>query len=195
MSNSLAAASSRASSPSRPPAGGRQPVAPTRPALQVVQAPVVQRGRAAAAVLAMLLLAAGLVTLLLINTGLAQGSFRLDALQNTSDVLSDRQQALTEDIEAQAAPQRLAARARSMGMVPSESEAFIRLSDGKVFGVAEPAKGPARPTVTTPATTATGSGGTGRTTSPAATKGATKTATKGGTTSGTRTTTSDAKAR
>lgn len=98
-------------------------------------------------VLALLLLGAGLITLLLINTALAQGSFRLHDLQATSDRLADTQQALHESIDAAAAPERLAQQATALGMVPSQSAAFIRLSDGKVLGVAEPAEAPKRPTV------------------------------------------------
>jgi hypothetical protein len=119
-----------------------------------VQAPAAERGRTMVVVLSLLLLGAGLLTLLLINTALAQGSFRLHDLQATSDRLSDGEQALRESIDAAAAPQRLAEQARALGMVPSDSTAFVRLSDGKVLGVAEPAKKPERPTVSSPAPTA-----------------------------------------
>lgn len=154
MSHSLAAATSRGAA-RRPTTGrtpARAPARPPRPALRVVQAPAAQRGRTALVVCSLLILGAGLLTLLLINTALAQGSFRLHDLQATSDRLTDTQQALRESIDAAAAPQRLAEQARALGMVPSESSAFIRLSDGKVLGVAEPAKRPDRPTVATPAT-------------------------------------------
>lgn len=149
MSHSLAAATSRGAA--RRPATGRtparQPARPPRPTLRVVQAPAAERGRTVVVVLALLLLGVGLLTLLLINTALAQGSFRLHDLQATSDRLADQEQALNESIDAAAAPQRLAEQARALGMVPSQSAAFIRLSDGTVLGVAEPAKEPARPTV------------------------------------------------
>jgi hypothetical protein len=150
MSHSLAAATSRGAA-RRPVTGrapARQPARPPRPTLRVVQAPAADRGRTTVVVLALLLLGVGLLTLLLINTALAQGSFRLHDLQATSDRLADQEQALHESIDAAAAPQRLAARARALGMVPSQSAAFIRLSDGAVLGVAEPAKAPERPTVT-----------------------------------------------
>jgi hypothetical protein len=157
MSHSLAAAASRGAA--RRPATGRTPARaparPPRPSLRVVQAPAAERGRTGVIVLALLLLGVGLLTLLLINTALAQGSFRLHDLQATSDRLADREQALRESIDAAAAPERLAERARALGMVPSQSTAFVRLSDGKVLGVAEPAKAPERPTVTSSASTST----------------------------------------
>lgn len=149
MSHSLAAATSRGTA--RRPATGRTPARaparPPRPNLRVVQAPAAERGRTAVVVLALLLLGVGLLTLLLINTALAQGSFRLHDLQATSDRLADQEQALHESIDAAAAPQRLAEQARALGMVPSQSAAFVRLSDGAVLGVAEPAEEPQRPTV------------------------------------------------
>lgn len=161
MSHSLAAATSRGAA--RRPATGRTPARaparPPRPALRVVQAPAAERGRTAVVVSSLLLLGAGLLTLLLINTALAQGSFHLHDLQATSDRLADTEQSLRESIETAAAPQRLAEQARDLGMVPSQSTAFVRLSDGKVVGVAEPAKAPERPTVTTPATTGARAGG------------------------------------
>jgi hypothetical protein len=120
-----------------------------------VQAPAAERGRTAVVVLSLLLLGAGLLTLLLVNTALAQGSFRLHDLQATSDRLADEQQALRESIDAAAAPQQLAKDARALGMVPSQSAAFVRLSDGKVLGVAEPATAPARPTVASSSSTTT----------------------------------------
>jgi hypothetical protein len=142
MSHSLAAAASRGAA-RRPTTGrtpARAPARPARPPLRVVQAPAAERGRTVVVVLALLLLGVGLVTLLLINTALAQGSFRLHDLQARSSQLTDEQQALRESIDAAAAPQQLAHDARELGMVPSESAAFVRLSDGKVLGVAEPAK-------------------------------------------------------
>lgn len=161
MSHSLAAATSRGAA-RRPTTGrtpARAPARPPRPALRVVQAPAAQRGRTVLVVSSLLVLGAGLLTLLLINTALAQGSFRLHDLQATSDRLADTQQALRESIDAAAAPQRLAEQARALGMVPSESAAFVRLSDGKVLGVAQPAKKPERPTVASPQTSSASTAG------------------------------------
>jgi hypothetical protein len=111
----------------------------TRPRLRVVTGAPARRGSAAFGILCATLLAAGLAGLLVLNTALAQGSFTLHDLRATSDQLGDEQSALSQSLERSKAPANLAMRATSMGMVPAESAAFLRLSDGKVIGVAKPA--------------------------------------------------------
>jgi hypothetical protein len=82
----------------------------------------------------MLLLVGGLMGLLMLNTSMAEGSFALHRLQATSGELTDTEEALTAAIDAQRAPANLAARAARLGMVPADSAAFLRLSDGAVLG-------------------------------------------------------------
>ena len=112
--------------------------APPQP-LRVVPAAVGQPGNGVFAAACMLLLVAGLFGLLMLNTAMAEGSFTLNNLQKTSGELADTQDALTQAIDAQRSPENLAARAAKLGMVPAGSAAFLRLSDGKVLGVAQPA--------------------------------------------------------
>lgn len=109
------------------------------PSLRVVTGATPRRG-AAFGIICATLLAAGLVGLLLLNTALAQGSFTLHDLQATSGELTDTQDVLTQSLEASKSPANLAVKAASMGMVPSQSATFLRLSDGRVFGVAKPAR-------------------------------------------------------
>jgi hypothetical protein len=99
-----------------------------------------RHGGPAFGVICATLLAAGLIGLLLLNTALAQGSFTLHSLQATSDQLTDSEEALNQSLESSKAPASLAAKAAGMGMVPAQSAAFLRLSDGRVIGVAKPAK-------------------------------------------------------
>jgi hypothetical protein len=118
------------------------------------------------------LLAAGLIGLLLLNTALAQGSFTLHDLRATSGALADTEDNLTQSLDASSSPANLAARAARMGMVPAQSAAFLRLTDGAVVGVARaavavpgftvvrttqpsprPAPAPAAASMATPATT------------------------------------------
>lgn len=108
--------------------------------LRVVTGAPPKHGGAAFGIICAILLAAGLIGLLLLNTSLAQGSFTLHDLRATSDQLTDTQDALTQSLEGSKSPANLAARAASMGMVPAQSAAFLRLSDGRVIGVAKPAK-------------------------------------------------------
>ena len=151
MSSTLAAATSRGSAASSQP--GRGAARAPRPTLRVVSVPAPDRARTLFVGLCLLLLGGGLLALLLLNTAMANGSFRLHDLQATSDQLGDRQQALRQDIAVQAAPERLAARAKALGMVPSDSAAFLQLSDGKVLGVAQAATVPPTPTVSAQPTT------------------------------------------
>jgi len=109
------------------------------PRLRVVTGAPLRRGGAAFGIVCATLLAVGLIGLLVLNTALAQGSFTLQKLQSTSDQLNGAQDGLSQSLEISKSPANLAMRATSMGMVPAESAAFLRLSDGHVIGVAKPA--------------------------------------------------------
>lgn len=115
------------------PAGARR-------ALRVVPAVIERTGNGRFAALCMALLSVGLLTLLLLNTHLAQGSFAMHELTRRSGALADERHELTRALDAERNPSALAARAVGMGMVPATSMAFIRLSDGAILGVAEPAR-------------------------------------------------------
>jgi hypothetical protein len=94
-----------------------------------------------------LILGAGLLGLLLLNTVLAQDAFTLHALQVQGRVLADQEQSLQREVERLQSPQSLAARATAQGMVPGGTRAFLRLSDGKVLGVAVPGEAAPPPVV------------------------------------------------
>ncbi len=120
--------------------------------LRVVPTAIQHSGNGVFAGICMGLLGLGLVVLLMLNTALAQGSFRLKDLHAQSGQLTDTQEQLTQAIDDLRSPRTLAARAQEMGMVPAKSMAFVRLSDGAVIGVAQPAKAEQRlNVVTTPA--------------------------------------------
>jgi hypothetical protein len=87
------------------------------------------------------LLAAGLVGLLLLNTELQSGTFRITALSSQADQLRDQQEQLEKQVRTLESPQHLSDRALRMGMVPNPNPVFLRLSDGRVLGV--PAEGKA----------------------------------------------------
>ncbi len=110
----------------------------TRDLRVVVGAP---RGHAMLVALSVLALTLGLVTVLLLNTWMAQGAFELTSLRDRADQLADTQAALQHTIDTESAPAELAKRALEQGMVPASTAAFLRLSDGQVLGVAEPATG------------------------------------------------------
>ena len=139
---------------------------PVRPRLTVVPPLRAAAPKAPFVLLVGALLTAGLAGLLFLHTAIAEDSFRLHDLTTRSAVLTDREQALEQEIAALAAPQQLAARARKLGMVRSENPAFIRTSDGRILG--KPKAGVAPPPKPKPTTTATAKTKTNAT-SPAAT--------------------------
>jgi hypothetical protein len=102
------------------------------------------------------LLVGGLLGLLLLNTLIAQGSFRLHDLSNQGRALELRQQDLQRQVQALQAPAELAHRAAALGMVPGNAPVFLRLSDGKVLGVATAGLAPAGSAQPKAPTSATG---------------------------------------
>ncbi|MEV6938633.1 hypothetical protein AB0N19_30485, partial [Streptomyces sp. NPDC051132] len=79
-------------------------------------------GRARAArtpfvLLVVLLLGGGLIGLLVLNSALSEGSFRLDDLQKRTKSLTDEEQALQRDIDAYSSPDALQRRARELGIL------------------------------------------------------------------------------
>jgi hypothetical protein len=106
--------------------------------------------RAPFVVLVGTLLVGGLVGLLVLHTALAEDSFRLHDLRTRSALLTDREQALEQQVAESAAPKTLAVKAEALGMVRSENPAFIRLSDGKVLGKPKAGVAPPPPVVADP---------------------------------------------
>jgi len=131
---SRSATATATATPVRPAGVPRPARGPAGPRLLLV--PPLRTGapRAPFVVLIGTLLTAGLAGLLFLHTALAEDSFRLHDLKVRSAVLTDREQALEQEVALEASPRRLAARAEAMGMVRSENPAFIRLSDGRVLG-------------------------------------------------------------
>lgn len=117
----------------------RRSTSPQVTPLRLVPAAGARPGTALFASFCMLLLTAGLIGLLMIHTAMAEGAYRLHALELTSGELTDTQEALTQALDAQSAPASLAERARTMGMVPPASTAYLRLTDRKILGVTSPA--------------------------------------------------------
>ncbi|RSS60389.1 hypothetical protein EF912_10225, partial [Streptomyces sp. WAC07061] len=90
------------------------------------------------------LLAGGLISLLLLNSALNEGSFQLSRLKKETTALTDEQQALQRDVDAYSAPDALQRRARELGLVPGGSPVFLG-PDGKTAGTPAPAEAPAPP--------------------------------------------------
>ena len=110
-----------------------------RARLTVVPRGVTRAPRVPFVALVSLLLVSGVAGLLLFNTSMQQASFAATAMEEKADLLDAREQSLQMDLERLRDPQRLAVQARAIGMVPPNSPAFLRLSDGKVLGNPTPA--------------------------------------------------------
>ncbi|WP_442480761.1 hypothetical protein [Streptomyces kutzneri] len=120
--------------------GGR-PARP-RPGGQAARMPFV--------LLVVALLGGGLISLLLLNSALNEGSFQLSKLTKETTALTDEEQALQRDVDAYSAPDALQRRAHELGLVPGGSPVFIG-PDGKVAGSAAPAEAPPSPAPSPPA--------------------------------------------
>ncbi|MFN8096813.1 MAG: hypothetical protein U0Q21_00775 [Dermatophilaceae bacterium] len=152
------------------------PAGPGRGRLRVVDGASVTKQ--AWFVLAMVAtLVGGLLLTLLINTRLAEGSYTRSRLVVESSRLTDRQEALTDELDALRAPAALAQRALSMGMVSAASPAFISLASGRILGTPEAATPADTFTVITAPTVPKADAGT----QPAPSAGPTASATTGAT--------------
>jgi outer membrane biosynthesis protein TonB len=115
------------------------------PQLTLLRRPIHRAPRTPFAVLLVIIAGLGLVGLLLINTQLQQGAVQISRIDRENQILRERVQTLTQNVAAAAAPQRLAARAHELGMVPNPRPAFLRISDGTVLGDPKVAEGPPPP--------------------------------------------------
>jgi hypothetical protein len=85
------------------------------------------------------ILVAGVAGLLFFNTSMQQVSFTATRLENRAAVLDAEQQGLQMQLDSLRNPQRLALRAKHLGLVPEASPAFIKINDGTVLGNPTPA--------------------------------------------------------
>jgi cell division protein FtsB len=83
----------------------------------------------------------GVLGILVLNTKINENAFRLADLRDRQATLDRQEQELNQHIADQQSPNSLAAAARRLGLVPSGTPAFIKLPDGRVLGVPQPATG------------------------------------------------------
>ena len=120
--------------PARAPA--RSTHSGARPSLRLVAAPRIAAGPLPFALVVAGVLGAGLVALLMLHTLAAQDAFAVHKLTRQSAALGDVEQQLAVANEQAQAPYALAARARSLGMVPTGALRVIRRRNGTVVAVA-----------------------------------------------------------
>ena len=144
---------SPAAAPARKPAPARRTAPARRPALRVVT-PVPSRApRAPFVLFSMLLVGAGLVGLLVLNTVVAQDAFTLHDLDRETAALAEREQLLREEVAALEAPAAVADRASELGLVSAGDPVFVT-ADGRVLGNPVAATAPPPPPPPAPSPTA-----------------------------------------
>jgi cell division protein FtsB len=114
-------------------ARARVTVATRRPA-RTVERRAATAPQAPFAVLVVGLLGGALVSLLLLNTVLAQQTFTLSEVQRENQRLDERKQALQEDIARENSPEVLHAKARRLGMRDAERPVYVDARTGRVVG-------------------------------------------------------------
>jgi hypothetical protein len=88
----------------------------------------------------MAVLAAALLSALLLNTSTASQAFERYTLTNQLARMEQDQAELQAQLDSKSSPDSLAAAARAIGMVPANGTGWLRLSDGTVQGAPAPAK-------------------------------------------------------
>lgn len=117
----MSSAAARKDRPAVAPGGA------ARPGLRLLPGGRTGAPRAPFVVLVLLILGAGLVGLLLLNTNLQQSSFELRDLNQETRLLRDRHAELSRLVAQQASPEELARRADELGMVPAEERLYVVL--------------------------------------------------------------------
>lgn len=112
-----------------------------RPRLRVAPPVPVSGPRAPFVALVLAVVVIGVLGILVLNTKINENAFRLGTLRNQQATLDRQEQELNQNIADLASPNNLAAAARRLGLVPSGTPAFIKLPDGRVLGVPQPATG------------------------------------------------------
>jgi hypothetical protein len=123
--------------PARPASKPAKPAQPAskpapRPPLARTRPPGPRQKRAPFILLLVGLLGGALVSLLVISTTLAQGSYRISTLQQQNANLAKQEQLLTQQVAQASSPANIAQEAEDLGMRPNPALQFINLKTGKV---------------------------------------------------------------
>lgn len=126
--------------PVRKTAPVRKATTKSRPRLVVVSTKrnrVVARGPFLA--LVGLLMLGGLLSLLMLHTLAAQDAFQQTSLQQRLNTLTDTEQQLEQQVQTDAGPASLEARAKALGMVPSTLTSYRQRANGRTVAREVPA--------------------------------------------------------
>jgi hypothetical protein len=120
------------------------------PRLRVAPPAPISAPRAPFIAVVLLLVVAGVIGILLINTRTNENTFKLSRLQDQQAALDNQQQNLENQIAGYESTGNLDAAARRLGLVKADTPAYIRLPDGRVIGVPKPGEGPTAVTAQDP---------------------------------------------
>ncbi|MET7393208.1 hypothetical protein ABZS66_06900 [Dactylosporangium sp. NPDC005572] len=110
------------------------------PRLRVAPPAPVSAPRAPFVALVLVLVLAGVIGILVLNTRIAENAFKLDALKTKQSGLDRDEQRLRSDLADKESPVTLASRAKQLGLVPSRTPAFLLLPDGTKLEMPGPGK-------------------------------------------------------
>lgn len=125
------------------PGMGSQRHAPdehSSPRLRVAPPAPVSAPRAPFVALVLVLVLAGVVGILVLNTRIAENAFKLDALKTKQAGLDRDEERVRSDLANKESPVTLASRAKQLGLVPSRTPAFLVLPDGSKLEMPGPSK-------------------------------------------------------
>ncbi len=137
-----ATAPQRSPRPSPSRTASPRTTAPETARLRLVRAPVHTRTRVPFVSLCMGILGVALLASLLLNTTMAQASYRQHELTNEMASLTRSIQESQAALDTAASPKHLARAAKKLGMVQAPDIAFLSIEDAKVLGNPKPAASP-----------------------------------------------------
>jgi hypothetical protein len=112
---------------------GTTPARPAKPAPRLaIGRTRPRRPRAPFILLLVGLLGGALISLLVISTTLAQGSYQITSLQEQNANLAKQEQLLTQQVAQASSPAQIAQEAEALGMRPDQDLQFINLKTGKI---------------------------------------------------------------
>jgi hypothetical protein len=112
----------------------------TSPRLRAAPPAPVSAPRAPFVALVLVLVLAGVIGILVLNTRIAENAFKLDALKTKQTGLDRDEERLRSDLANKESPVTLASRAKQLGLVPSRTPAFLLLPDGTKLEMPGPSK-------------------------------------------------------
>jgi hypothetical protein len=113
----------------------------SKPRLRVAPPVPVAVPRAPFVALVLLVVVAGVLGILVLNTKINENAFKLARLRTERSTLEQQEQQLDQQLADLESPNSLAAAARRLGLVPSGTPAYLQLPNGQTVGVPQPATG------------------------------------------------------